>query len=98
VQYPVMLDKLSEFLMVEQCGFELYKVVASRSTTPELKQKYEEFGRETAHHREVLIRLIERLGGDPSYISPPARVAQSKRPSYSNRRWRWTASVSPRSR
>ena len=33
MQYPVMLDKLSEFLMVEQCGFELYKVVADRSTT-----------------------------------------------------------------
>src|SRR5215216_4005515 len=73
-----MLDKLSEFLMVEQCGFELYKVEASRSTTPELKQKYDEFGRETAHHREVLIRLIERLGGDPSYVSPTARVAQFK--------------------
>ena len=78
MQYPVMLDKLSEFLMVEQCGFELYKVVAARSTTPDLKQQYEEFGRETAHHRMVLVRLIERLGGDPSYISPPARVAQFK--------------------
>jgi rubrerythrin len=52
--------------------------VAARSTTPELKQKYEELGRETAHHREVLVRLIERLGGDPSYISPPARIAQFK--------------------
>jgi rubrerythrin len=78
MQYPVMLDKLSEFLMVEQCGFELYKVVASRATTPELKQRYEEFGRETAHHRVVLVRLIEKLGGDPSYISPTARVAQFK--------------------
>lgn len=78
MRYPVMLDKLSEFLMVEQCGFELYKVVAARATTPELKQKYEEFGRETAHHRVVLVRLIERLSGDPSYISPPARIAQFK--------------------
>ena len=78
MQHPVMLEKLSEFLMVEQCGFELYKVVAARSTTPELKQRYVEFGRETAHHREVLIRLLERLGGDPSYISPPARIAQLK--------------------
>ena len=78
MQCPVMLDKLSEFLVVEQCGFELYKVVAARATTPVLKQQYEEFGRETAHHREVLVRLIERLGGDPSYISPPARIAQFK--------------------
>jgi rubrerythrin len=78
MQYQVMLDKMSEFLMVEQCGFELYKVVASRAVTPELKQKYVEFGSETAHHRAVLVRLIERLGGDPSYISPPARLAQFK--------------------
>src|SRR5215210_2024676 len=78
MQYTVMLDKLSEFLMVEQCGFELYKVVATRATTPALKQQYEEFGRETARHREVLIRLIERLGGDPSYIGPSARIAQFK--------------------
>jgi hypothetical protein len=78
MQYPVMLDKPSEFLMVEQCGFELYKIVAERAITPELKQKYQEFGGETARQSEVLVRLIERLGGDPSYISPPARVAQFK--------------------
>jgi rubrerythrin len=78
MQYQAMLDRLSEFLMVEQCGFELYRLVAARATTPALKQRYEEFGRETAHHREVLVRLIEQLGGDPSYVSPTARVAQFK--------------------
>src|SRR5918997_1053906 len=78
MQHEVMLDKLSEFLMVEQGGLELYRVAASRCTNPDMKARYEEFGRETAHHRAVLIRLIERLGGDPSYISPPARVAQFK--------------------
>ena len=78
MQHEVMLDKLSEFLMVEQGGLELYRVAASRCTNPDVKARYEEFGRETAHHREVLIRLIERLGGDPSYVSPTARVAQFK--------------------
>lgn len=74
----VLLDQLSEFLMVEQGGLELYRVAASRAANPELRAKYDEFGRETAHHRQVLVRLIERLGGDPSYVSPTARVAQFK--------------------
>lgn len=72
----VLLDKLSEFLMVEQAGAQLYRVAASRATRDALRSKYEEFGKETEHHRDVLIRLIEELGGDPSYISPTARVAQ----------------------
>lgn len=74
----VLLDQLSEFLMVEQGGLELYRTTAARATDPELKAKFEEFGSETAHHREVLVRLISRLGGDPDYISPTARVAQFK--------------------
>ncbi len=78
MQHEVMLDKLSEFLMVEQGGLELYRVAASRCTTPEIKARYEEFGRETARHREVLVKLITTLGGDPNYVSPSARVAQFK--------------------
>lgn len=74
----VLLDQLSEFLMVEQGGFELYRVAEARAIDPELKAKYAEFGEETAHHREVLVRLIERLGGDPDYVSPTARGAQFK--------------------
>jgi rubrerythrin len=78
MQQQIILDKLSEFLMVEECGFHLYQVVAGRSKTPRLKAKYQEFGRETAHHREVLTKLITQLGGDPNYISPSARVAEFK--------------------
>ena len=78
MEQQVLLDKLSEFLMVEQGGFQLYRVVAARATDPELKQRYEEFGKETARHREVLARLIEQVGGDPSYVSPTARLAQVK--------------------
>ncbi len=78
MQQQIIEDKLSEFLMVEQCGFKLYTVVAERCKTPKLKSKYQEFGRETAHHREVLVKLITELGGDPDYVSPTARVVQYK--------------------
>ena len=78
MEHQVMLDKLSEFLMVEQGGLQLYRVAAARATDVALTEQYEEFGRQTDHHRQVLIRLIERLGGDPSYVSPTARLAQFK--------------------
>jgi hypothetical protein len=78
MQRQVLLDKLSEFLMVEQCGLQLYTVIATRTTDPMLRQRYEAFGQETAHHREVLVRLIQQMGGDPNYISPTARLAQWK--------------------
>ena len=74
----VLLDKLSEFLMVEQCGWQLYRVVGSRTTDPELQARYQEFGDETDRHRTILTQLIKDLGGDPDYVSPTARVAQVK--------------------
>lgn len=78
MQLQVMLDKLSEFLMVEQGGWKLYRVAASRCPDATIRAKYEEFGRQTAQHREVFVRLIQQLGGDPNYVSPVARVAQLK--------------------
>jgi rubrerythrin len=78
MQQQIIEDRLSEFLMVEQCGLQLYTVVAERCKTPKLAAKYREFGRETAHHREVLVKLITELGGDPDYVSPTARVVQYK--------------------
>jgi rubrerythrin len=74
----VLLDKLSEFLMVEQCGWQLYRVVGERATDPELQARYQEFGQETDRHRTILTGLIGDLGGDPDYVSPTARVAQVK--------------------
>jgi rubrerythrin len=78
MQPEILMDKLSEFLMVEQSGLELYRVSASRSKTPKLRAQYEEFGRQTAHHREVVVKLITELGGDPDYVSPTARLVQYK--------------------
>jgi rubrerythrin len=78
MERQVLLDKLSEFLMVEQGGLQLYTVAAARTTNRTLRKRYAELGAETAQHRVVLVQLIERLGGDPSYVSPTARVAQFK--------------------
>jgi rubrerythrin len=78
MERTVLLDLLSEFLMVEQGGLELYRVAAARCTDAALAQRYAAFGEETARHREILVRLIERLGGDPAYVSPTARLAQAK--------------------
>jgi hypothetical protein len=78
VKHDALLDKLSEFLMVEQCGWQLYRVVGSRATEPELVERYRHFEQETSRHRTILIGLIETLGGDPDYVSPTARVAQAK--------------------
>ena len=78
MEQTVLLDKLSEFLMVEQGGLELYRVAAARCSDQDLVQRYVAFGDETAHHRAVLVQLITRLGGDPNYVSPTARLAQVK--------------------
>jgi rubrerythrin len=53
-------------------------VAASRSLTPKLKSKYDEFARQTARHRQVLVDLITALGGDADYVSPTARLVQYK--------------------
>lgn len=64
----------------EQCGWQLYRVVGERTTDPELRERYEEFGRETDRHRTILTGLIRDLGGDPDYVSPTARLAQANSP------------------
>lgn len=78
MERQVLLDKLSEFLMVEQEGLQLYRVVMSRARPPDLRSRYETFAGQTDRHRQALVRAITRLGGDPNYVSPAARVAQAR--------------------
>src|SRR4051812_3276616 len=78
MEQQVLLDKLSEFLMVEQGGLQLYRVAAERCTLPALKEHYQEFGEQTARHRLAHAQLIQALGGEPDYVSPTARLAQVK--------------------
>ena len=78
MERQVLFDKLSEFLMVEQGGLQLYRVAASRARRPDLKARYEAFGRQSDRHRQWLVRAITSLGGDPNYVSPAARIAQAR--------------------
>ncbi|HEY8543638.1 MAG TPA: ferritin-like domain-containing protein [Acidimicrobiales bacterium] len=71
---PFVADLLSDVLAHERAGAQLYRSVANRSHNPVLKKQYEHFGKETLEHVEIVERLIERLGGDPGYVSPSARA------------------------
>lgn len=41
-----------------------------------LKRHYEEFGRETERHAELLEELIAAMGGSAQYVSPAARAIE----------------------
>ena len=69
-------DLLSGMLTHERCGRHLYRSVAERTNNPMLKSRYEEFGKETERHAEILEELITRLGGNPAYVSPMARAVE----------------------
>src|SRR3954451_6126589 len=69
-------DLLSAMLTHERCGVHLYRSVAGRTTEAEAKQKYEEFGRQTLRHVEILEQVIASAGGNPNYVSFQARAVE----------------------
>jgi len=70
-------DLLSAFLAHEQCGVHLYRTVADATRNPALKSRYNAFLAESERHVSILEVLIARLGGDPGYVSPSARLVHS---------------------
>jgi rubrerythrin len=74
---PFMADLLSSFLAHEQTGLHLYRTVAGLTFDATLRAKYEEFGAETEQHIAVFEELITRIGGDPGYVSPAARLVEA---------------------
>ncbi|MGD9996505.1 MAG: hypothetical protein AB7L17_08870 [Ilumatobacteraceae bacterium] len=73
---PYMADFLSGMLAHERCGRHLYRTCETRSHNPMLQRKYQEFGRETERHVQILEDLITVAGGHPGYVSPTARAVQ----------------------
>lgn len=72
-----LADLLSSFLTHEQSGLHLYRTAAGLTLDPTLQAKYEEFGEETEQHIAIFEELITRLGGDPGYVSPAARLVEA---------------------
>jgi rubrerythrin len=74
---PVFVtDLLSACLAHERCGVHLYRSVAGRTTDPDLRARYEEFGAETLQHVAILEELVSTAGGDPMYVSAAARATE----------------------
>jgi rubrerythrin len=69
-------DLLSACLAHERCGLHLYRSVASRTTLDSLRERYEQFGAETAEHIVRLEKVLSSAGGDPQYVSPSARATE----------------------
>jgi rubrerythrin len=71
-----MANLLSAFTAHERCGVHLYRTVAGLTQIPECREKYEEFGLHTEDHIRILEELTAKLGGDPMYVSPQARMCE----------------------
>ena len=73
-----LMDKLSEFLTVEEGGVKLYEAALKHVHDREVKEKFHEFHNQTVRHVEILTNIIEKLGGKPSYKSAGAKIAHEK--------------------
>ncbi len=76
VNSTFVADLLSAMLTHERCGVHLYRSVAGRTSEPAAREKYEEFGRQTLRHVEILQQLIASVGGNPNYVSYRARAVE----------------------
>lgn len=73
-----LMDKLSEFLTVEEGGVKLYEAALKQVHDREVKEKFHEFHKQTMRHVEILTNIVEKLGGKPSYKSAGAKIANEK--------------------
>jgi rubrerythrin len=73
-----LLEFLSEFLAVEQGGMELYIGARDHATHEENREMYKMYLEQTRKHAELLTGAIRKLGGDPKYVSPCARIQQHR--------------------
>jgi rubrerythrin len=72
----LLANLISAFSAHERCGVHLYRTAAGLTRINEWREKYVEFGDQTAEHIRILAELIVQLGGDPMYVSPQARMTE----------------------
>lgn len=72
----LLANLISAFSAHERCGVHLYRTAAGLTQFDAWREKYVEFGEQTAQHIRVLSELTTQLGGDPMYVSPQARMTE----------------------
>lgn len=80
VNPEVLIDKLGERLAFERTGTRLYealmaKVQAIEEDTTDMRQTLQRFHDEEAEHFRLVERALEKLGADPTAMTPCADVA-----------------------
>jgi len=78
ISHEMLRDKLSEFLAVEKGGLKLYERALQNVHDPEVVNKFTTFREQTRKHESILIRVMQKLGMDPEYMSNGARLATEK--------------------
>jgi len=78
ISRDVLRDKLSEFLAVERGGLKLYDRALQIISDAEVSRKFRDFREQTRNHESILLRVINELGMNPSYVSPSAKLATEK--------------------
>ena len=84
ISRDVLRDKLSEFLAVERGGLKLYDRALQIVSDAEVSRKFRDFREQTRNHESILLRVIDELGMDPTYVSPGAKLATDKATSLLN--------------
>ena len=69
----VLLDLLSGLLTHEEGVGRMYWQYTQQTGSPELRNEWQKFGKQTEAHRKVAEKVITVLGGDPMYKSQIAR-------------------------
>jgi rubrerythrin len=78
ISREVLHDRLSEFLAVERGGLELYEEALRVISDREVSRRFREFRDQTSKHEAILLRVMNELGMDPTYMSAGAKLAQQK--------------------
>jgi hypothetical protein len=74
ISMEMLCDKL--FLAVERGG--LIRRNGKDRNRPQVSKQFEVFRDQTRRHESIFIQVMEKLGLDPRYLSPAAKVAQQK--------------------
>ena len=67
-------ELLYQALETEIGGIEVYTHAVQCAVNPDLKKEWQEYLKETRHHKEVLLGVFESLGLDPATQTPGRQV------------------------